>query len=354
MATLPSRRRLNNWEVVAGFSFGVAFTAIMLVIAIYVPKPTEFQIFVFRVVLAMAAAGVGGVVPGFIVLNVSPYIRAGGAIALFVIIYAFNPPAVVTGFTPFDEAIRRADTAFAAKNHSAAIDFYEKARQARPGDWKPYYGLGRVEYVRGNVTVALDQFNEAFRLEGKKDGSILYSIAMAQEILNQYEDAERSLTSAAKLLPDNSHIANDLVFDLGLINLVLWLNREAPKDTHRYRNAKTQFQSFLERRGFPPQWAHYHLACLKATHAEDMSLSAADVTALRAEANNKLEIAVRELADYASEKAPLQRQMMQRLLQTPDTWFKSRKGGEPIACPALIQSWTKAHGSINALIAALE
>jgi hypothetical protein len=60
-----------------------------------VPQPTAPQWFVFRVILALAAAGIGAVVPGFISVNVKPYVRAGGAIALFVVIYLLNPPSLV-------------------------------------------------------------------------------------------------------------------------------------------------------------------------------------------------------------------------------------------------------------------
>jgi hypothetical protein len=69
------------------FGCGVVFIAAMLTIALALPDPTPTQWFVFRVVLALAAAGIGAVIPGLIVVHVSKFIRAGGAIALFVIVY---------------------------------------------------------------------------------------------------------------------------------------------------------------------------------------------------------------------------------------------------------------------------
>ena len=80
----------------AVFGFGISFIVIMLVIALGVPNPTDFQIFVFRIVLALAAAGVAAMIPGFINVEVSSTIKAGGAIAIFVIIYFFNPAKFVT------------------------------------------------------------------------------------------------------------------------------------------------------------------------------------------------------------------------------------------------------------------
>ncbi|WP_417909569.1 hypothetical protein [Candidatus Electronema sp. PJ] len=44
------------------FFFGLCFAVIMLVLAVWFPKPTAFQYMVFRITLALAAAGVGGVI----------------------------------------------------------------------------------------------------------------------------------------------------------------------------------------------------------------------------------------------------------------------------------------------------
>lgn len=77
------------------FTFGVVFVVIMLVIAIWIPRPTETQWFIFRVVLALAAGGVGALIPGLINVQAGPYVRAGGALALFVLVYWFNPPKLV-------------------------------------------------------------------------------------------------------------------------------------------------------------------------------------------------------------------------------------------------------------------
>ena len=80
------------------FAFGVFFIIVMLFIAGSHRKqdPPPFALWVYRVVLALAAGGIGAVVPGWIYIEVSMYVRAGGAIALFVIVYMINPPGLVT------------------------------------------------------------------------------------------------------------------------------------------------------------------------------------------------------------------------------------------------------------------
>jgi len=85
----------ENWQKLTAFGCGILFVALMLIIAIAIPNPTATQWFVFRVVLALAAAGIGAVIPGLIVVNVSKVVRAGGAIALFVLVYLLNPPQLV-------------------------------------------------------------------------------------------------------------------------------------------------------------------------------------------------------------------------------------------------------------------
>jgi hypothetical protein len=72
---------------------------ILLAIALFVPVVTAFQEFVFRVVLSLAAAGIGASIPGFLNLHFdlpAGSIEAGGALALFALSYAVNPPALVS------------------------------------------------------------------------------------------------------------------------------------------------------------------------------------------------------------------------------------------------------------------
>lgn len=96
-----TKSKAQPWEKVAVFIFGIVFVIVMFIIAIFFPHPSDFQIFVFRVILALAAAGVGAIIPGFILVKFSNYVRAGGALALFVLIYLFNPPSLVITSSPY-------------------------------------------------------------------------------------------------------------------------------------------------------------------------------------------------------------------------------------------------------------
>ena len=80
-----------NRDKLLSFIFGVGFLSIMLIIALIKPDPSNFQYNVFRTVLALAGAGIGAVVPGILSVNVGKAIRAGGAIAVFIVVYFWNP-----------------------------------------------------------------------------------------------------------------------------------------------------------------------------------------------------------------------------------------------------------------------
>jgi hypothetical protein len=59
------------------------------------PCPTPSQYETFKIVLALAAAGVAAFVPGFLQVQVSGLVRAGGAIAVFVLIFMRTPAQIV-------------------------------------------------------------------------------------------------------------------------------------------------------------------------------------------------------------------------------------------------------------------
>jgi hypothetical protein len=82
-------------QVIVAFTFGIVFVVALMLVAFAFPNPTSFQYTVFRIVLSLAAAGVAAMIPGFINIEVNRsaelIIRAGGALAVFVIVFFFNP-----------------------------------------------------------------------------------------------------------------------------------------------------------------------------------------------------------------------------------------------------------------------
>lgn len=74
------------WEKIATYTVGVVLAAVLIVFAVLTPNPTDFQGKVFMVFLALGTSGIGALIPGFIDVSYQGWIRAGGALALFVIV----------------------------------------------------------------------------------------------------------------------------------------------------------------------------------------------------------------------------------------------------------------------------
>ncbi len=80
-----------KWKLLA---VGLGLIVLILVIAVLIPHPTSFQYIVFRTTLALAAACVASALPGFFEFKrelPQAGIAAGGALAVFVLVYMFDP-----------------------------------------------------------------------------------------------------------------------------------------------------------------------------------------------------------------------------------------------------------------------
>lgn len=78
-------------QQLAVFVFGVVFVVVMLVLAVAIPNPTPTQYETFKIVLALAAAGVAAFIPGFLEITLPGWLRAGGALAVFALVYLKSP-----------------------------------------------------------------------------------------------------------------------------------------------------------------------------------------------------------------------------------------------------------------------
>ncbi len=96
-------------QLVLATIFGFLFISALFGVAVYIitrPDPRKIPpeaMFIFRVILALAGAGVGAIFPGFLEFESNMkeiVIRAGGALAVFTIIYLLNPPKLTKGRIP--------------------------------------------------------------------------------------------------------------------------------------------------------------------------------------------------------------------------------------------------------------
>jgi hypothetical protein len=94
----------HKLALVLAFVFGAAFLAALLVLAVAIPNPTQTQFETFRITIALAAGGVAAVIPGLLDLHLKQgarfTLRAGGALAVFVVVYFYSPARWVTDSAP--------------------------------------------------------------------------------------------------------------------------------------------------------------------------------------------------------------------------------------------------------------
>lgn len=76
----------ESWERRAIFAFGVVFVLALSGFALQTPDPSSFQYKVAGIVMALAAAGVAALVPGFIEVKYRPLARATGAFGVLLLV----------------------------------------------------------------------------------------------------------------------------------------------------------------------------------------------------------------------------------------------------------------------------
>lgn len=91
-AAHDGERRLGIW---LAFGFGCVFVAVILALAFTGNALDDRRFEILRIVLALAGGGIGGVIPGFLDLNMKAgtkwALRAGGGLAVFIVLYFWSP-----------------------------------------------------------------------------------------------------------------------------------------------------------------------------------------------------------------------------------------------------------------------
>ncbi len=92
--------KVPKWQLIAGLAVGLLFALLILMAVIFIPNPTEEQFFIFRGLFSVSLSAIAAIIPGL--LNVESRfkktsIKASGAIAVFVIVWLLNPPALIGG-----------------------------------------------------------------------------------------------------------------------------------------------------------------------------------------------------------------------------------------------------------------
>ena len=96
------KQRIERFERLLAPICGIAFMITMIVLAVKYPNPTPYQYQTFRIILAVAVAGFAATIPGFLEVKISSWIKASGALAVFVLVFFYNPAGLVVEQLPQD------------------------------------------------------------------------------------------------------------------------------------------------------------------------------------------------------------------------------------------------------------
>src|SRR5271163_3453377 len=96
----PTPSEKPKLETILAFCFGCVFCVILAYAALRsTPITNEYSFFLLRVLAAISAAGIAAVIPGMLQIEVGAgtllAIRGAGALAVFVVIFLVNPPALL-------------------------------------------------------------------------------------------------------------------------------------------------------------------------------------------------------------------------------------------------------------------
>jgi hypothetical protein len=88
-------RPAQAWKLILSFAFAVCALAILILLAKLDPNPSQTNWYIYLTLLALAAAGVVALLPGAITFNVPGSLKAGGALAVFALVFYFGSSKAV-------------------------------------------------------------------------------------------------------------------------------------------------------------------------------------------------------------------------------------------------------------------
>ncbi len=173
-----------RWERISIFAFGVTFVAVLLALAFAFPHPTAFQYTTCRIVLALSASAVATLISGFVVIKIPRFAKAGGALAVFIIIFFYSPAALVVD--NLTAAARNLDT----KHYDVAEQQLRTTLLGNPNNRDALNMLGTLYWRTQKPADALPLFEKAAGLaDGDERNRYLHNVSAAAIKLEQFDKA---------------------------------------------------------------------------------------------------------------------------------------------------------------------
>lgn len=157
-------------ETLLAFAFGTVFCGILAYASLSAVPITAHSFFFLKVISALSASGVAAVIPGMINVEIGRgslmAVRAAGAIAVFLLVFKADPPALV-----FNDQVLRAQmqSNFAAKQLDDAERQADRILAKKPKDAEALNVKGGVAYYRADYGTAEEFFKRAHRNDSDDD-----------------------------------------------------------------------------------------------------------------------------------------------------------------------------------------
>jgi tetratricopeptide (TPR) repeat protein len=309
-----------------------------------------------RVALALAAAAIAAFIPGFLEVK-SHLIRGGGAIAVMVVVLfaddigrQFSPKSQAPGVpsvvrlskdqVQYLSEVAAAQFDISQGQNSVAIETLKHARKLNADPKLALHMLGTLYFSEGNYSRAAEAFEQGFRPGDSDGGRLAYNAAMAHDAIGDTAEAIKWIELAHKNMQRDGHMElwREVNFDRGLIHMIAWINRDAPKPTPDFEMAVSSFQQFLDAQSKSTHWAEYDIACLHATvaaHHVERKLSAVETYTRAVRHFDKFLSAVKALDPENRDKViELVHVVLGKIARN-----EKRAPGEPVACPAIKDAW---------------
>lgn len=183
------------------FWFGTSFIVLLFVafltiffLEIY-KIPALFQLFefFFRVVLAGSLAGVAAMIPGYFEIDWTEKLglRAGGAFAVFLLIFMVNPPRLISDYSEearISDLFIGCDQLKGGTEPSAdTVVYCDELFASFPDHWKAQLAMAKLNSVRGNHQESLEFALNATSAFYAMTGESIFSALADAESANHHD-----------------------------------------------------------------------------------------------------------------------------------------------------------------------
>jgi tetratricopeptide (TPR) repeat protein len=266
-----------------------------------------FQLLDFlQLILAMALAGVASAVPGFLEVFTryaipkkwTLAVRAGGALAVFVLILVLRPAEGLKKMIDYDRTLSQARSALhwnrSTPGHvpgPGAGALCQTLIELDAGRWEGFYCRARYHFFLRQYAEMSKTSADALRVYVGQGGpvtavalqsmrvpdidgiEILRNLALAETGLVRFNAGDPALARAAfaKAIEQASAIrlstsdyTIDLIYDLEILELAVWLRGSPERALKTYSERRDAWDKFIDGglAPYPVAWAHYHRAVI--------------------------------------------------------------------------------------------